>query len=111
MPSLNKKQKFNQLSRFQKNLVVIVCLSVILLCGFVFIQRQQKDIDQEPGSSQLAHVIINKRSPSNEDEDDDDKIRIMPFKVSRRMYLFFKHLSLKWTKKIILLLSDSFIDH
>lgn len=67
------KRTWNALSRFQKNLIFIVCLAVLLLWMFVIIQRRNLD----PGES-IEHVNIKPESQINKIVD-GDKIKIIPF--------------------------------
>jgi hypothetical protein len=69
-------QQWNSLSRFQKNLVVLLIFGGILLGGFLVLQGQKPAI---PDSSILIHVDENNRIDDNRD---DKKIQIMPIKVS-----------------------------
>ncbi|KAL7018304.1 hypothetical protein ACKWTF_010717 [Chironomus riparius] len=70
----SNKQQWNQLSRFQKNLVVVVIFGGILLCGFLLYQRQllkANSLDvfsSEHVKSMKTNVV------------DTDKIQIVPFK-------------------------------
>lgn len=76
----SNQQQWNQLSRFQKNLVVVIVFGGILLCGFLLYQRQllranSLDVftavdDEHPKSAAIKTNIV------------DDKIQIVPFKVS-----------------------------
>lgn len=70
-------QQWNQLSRFQKNLFVVVIFAGILLVTFLMYQRQllKSEMTQDTLEPQ-HHVNIIKPNV------DTDKIQIIPFKVS-----------------------------
>lgn len=72
-------QQWNQLSRFQKNLVVVIIFAGILLCGFLLYQRQL--LKSEIFEESVDHVRLNNA----------DKIQIIPFKVSLLLYLSSKN--------------------
>lgn len=77
----SNQQQWNQLSRFQKNLVVVIVFGGILLCGFLLYQRQllransldvfKAVVDEHPKTAAIKTNIV-----------DHDKIQIVPFKVS-----------------------------
>lgn len=71
------EQQWNQLSRFQKNLVVVVIFGGIFLCGFLFYQRQLLKANSLDVFSSEEHVKSIKTNVV-----DNDKIQIVPFKVS-----------------------------
>ena len=79
------EQQWNQLSRFQKNLVVVVVFGGILLCGFLLYQRQllkANSLDvfsSEHVKSMKTNVV------------DTDKIQIVPIKVSLNAISLLSH--------------------
>ena len=79
------EQQWNQLSRFQKNLVVVVVFGGILLCGFLLYQRQLlKAYSLDVFSSE--HVKSMKTNVV-----DTDKIQIVPIKVSLNAIYLLSH--------------------